>query len=334
MLRIGPLELDAPVVQAALAGYSDLPMRLIARRLGAPYALHEVVLDRLVTQPGRRQRHVLCVDPADRPLGGQLMGAVPGEFAAAAARMAAAGFDVIDLNFACPVRKVLGRCRGGHLLSDPPTAIAILRAVRAAVPPERPVTLKMRRGMDDSAVSERNFYKIFDAALEAGLAAVTVHPRTVRQRYIGPSDWTFLARVKRHAGDRIVLGSGDLFTAADVARMFALTGVDGVTLARGCIGNPWLFREARAVLAGRKPPTPPTMVEQGEVIRAHYELAEAHYGPRRAPRIMRKFGIRYGERHPSGRAVRDAFIRSRSREDFLAVLEQWYGGAPALGREL
>src|SRR5690606_14931258 len=137
------------VVQAALSGYSDGPMRRIARRFGCPYTIHEVVLDKLVLQPGRFQRKLLSLHPDDHPVGGQLMGSEPEAFGEAAALMAAAGFDVIDINFGCPVRKVLGRCRGGYLLSDAATAIDIIRRVRDATPAGTPVTVKMRRGIDD-----------------------------------------------------------------------------------------------------------------------------------------------------------------------------------------
>src|SRR5262245_29199647 len=278
MLRIGRFQFDFPVVQAALSGYSDGPMRLIARRHGAPYALHELVLDKLILTPGKLQRKILDISSADHPVGGQLMGAEPGQFAQAAALMADSGFDVVDINFGCPVRKVLGRCRGGYLLSDPPTAIEIIRQVRAAVPPATPVTVKMRRGMDDSAESEQNFFRIFDAAWELGVAAITVHGRTVEQKYVGPSRWSFLTEVKRIAGDRTILGSGDLFTAEDIVRMFEETGVDGVTVARGCIGNPWIFDEAQALLESRPLPEPPSVAEQGRVIREHFELSLGHHG--------------------------------------------------------
>ena len=324
MLRIGSIRLSFPVVQAALSGYSDAAMRLIARRHGAPNALHEVVLDRLVIEPGRKRRRMFSLCDEDHPVGGQLMGAEPERFAVAAEIMAASGFDVIDINFGCPVRKVLGRCRGGFLLSEPQTALEIVRSVRGAVPPHVPVTLKMRRGLDDSAESERAFFRILDAGLEAGLAAVTVHGRTVQQRYVGPSNWRFLERVKRHAGDATILGSGDLFTAEDIVRMLNETGVDGVTVARGCIGNPWIFREARALLEGRERPGPPSVAQQGRTIREHFELCMALHGEALAGRLMRKFGIKYCERHPFAAQVRDAFIRARSTDEWQRVLEEWY----------
>lgn len=324
MLRIGKFQFDFPVVQAALSGYSDAPMRRLARRFGAPYTLHEVVLDKLVVQPGKLQREILDLHPEDHPVAGQLMGSGPDQFAEAAVMMARAGFDVIDINFGCPVNKVLGRCRGGYLLSDPPTAIEILKAVRGAVPKETPVSVKMRRGMDDAPQSERDFFRIFDTAMELGLDAVTLHGRTVRQKYVGPSRWEFLTRVKKYAGSRTIIGSGDLFTAEDVIRMMEETGVDGVTVARGCIGNPWIFREARELLAGRPLPEPPSVIEQGAVIAEHFGYAVEQYGEFVAAKTMRKFGIKYSELHPMGTPVRDAFVRAGGAAEFHAALDRWY----------
>lgn len=324
MLAIGGLQLDVPVVQAALSGYSDLPMRRVARRHGAAYTLNEVVLDQLVLTRGKKQRAITRVAVDDHPVGGQLMGAEPEAFARAADALVEAGYDCIDINFGCPVRKVLGRCRGGFLLSRPDDALTIVRAVCEAVAGRRPVTVKMRRGMDDSPASERAFFTILDAAFGLGVAAATVHGRTVKQRYQGHSDWSFLARVKAHVGDRVVLGSGDLFTAEDCVRMLDATGVNGVAVARGCIGNPWIFSEARALLAGRPLPPPPTVAQQGETIAQHFAWSVETHGEARAGRIMRKFGIKYSELHPFAGEVRAAFIAVKTTADWQAALARWY----------
>lgn len=323
-LSIGPLRIGFPVVQAALSGYSDLAMRVIARRLGADYTLCEVMLDKLVLQGGKKSRRFLAVSDEEHPVGGQLMGSNPDDFGPAAVELVEAGYDVIDINFGCPVKKVLGRCRGGFLLSQPQTALEIVSRVREMVPPAIPVTVKMRRGMDDSAGSREQFFEIFAGAFARGVAAITVHGRTVQQRYIGPSRWEFLREVKQAAGSRTVLGSGDLFTAEACLAMIRQTGVDGVTAARGAIGNPWIFAQARALAAGLPPLEPPTVYEQREVIREHYRLAEQVYGPQLCGRQMRKFGIKYSKLHPNSQAVRDAFVAVHRPGEWNTALDRWY----------
>ncbi len=325
-MLLGSIELDVPFVQAALSGYSDLPMRRMARLFGAPYTLNEVVLDKIVVTRGRKQKEILSVADDDHPVGGQLMGADPEVFGPAAEMMAEAGYDVIDINFGCPVRKVLGRCRGGFHLSQPEVALDIVKRVYDAVGSYRPVTLKMRRGMDDSPESEARFFRILDGAFDLGVSAVTVHGRTVTQRYVGPSRWEFLAKVKERVGDRVVLGSGDLFSADACVRMIRETGVDGVTIARGSIGNPWIFRECRALWTGKPMPDPPTVSEQGRVIAEHFRLSVEHYGTELAGRMMRKFGIKYSEHHPCAREVRDAFVGVSSPDRFDEVMARWYDG--------
>jgi tRNA-dihydrouridine synthase B len=325
-LRIGQFELDFPVVQAALSGYSDWAMRVIARRLGASYTLCEVMLDQFVNEvtKGRRAQRYLKTSDEEHPVAGQLMGANPEEFGPAARQLVAAGFDVVDINFGCPVKKVLGRHRGGFLLGQVDTALEIVSRVREALPPSVPVTVKMRRGLDDSPESRDKFYEIFDGAYDRGVAAITVHGRTVQQRYIGPSRWEFLREVKRHAGNRVVLGSGDLFTPQACLDMIRETGVDGVTAARGAICNPWIFSQARALAAGQPLPDPPTVHEQRDVIAEHYRLSEELYGPEHCGRQMRKFGIKYSQLHPQGKAVRDAFVKVAKPGEWITVLNTWY----------
>ncbi len=325
-LTIGDITLDSPVVQAALAGYSDRAMRVLARRHGASYALGEVLLDQFVAtaKSGSKTPARLAIAAEEHPVGGQLMGANPDDFAPAARRLVAEGYDVVDINFGCPVKKVLGRCRGGYLLSQPAIALEIVGRVRDAVPPHVPVTLKMRRGLDDLPASRDNFFTIFDGAFARGAAAVTVHGRSVQQRYVGPSDWGFLAEVKRHAGDRTVIGSGDLFSAADCIAMLGQTGVDGVSVARGAIGNPWIFGQARALLEGRPLPPPPTIHEQRDVLREHWALAEELHGEHAAGRSMRKFAIKYARCHPHHLTVRDAFVAVKDAADWAHVLDRHY----------
>ncbi|MBI2899055.1 MAG: tRNA-dihydrouridine synthase [Planctomycetes bacterium] len=325
MLCIGDRTFGLRAVQAALSGYSDRPMRLIARRHGgAELAMNEVVLDKIVLQKGKLRKEILSLGADDHPTGGQLMGSRPDQFAAAANDLVEAGYDLIDINFGCPVRKVLGRCRGGYLLTEPENALAIVRAVIGAVAARRPVMLKMRRGYDDTAASGRSFLAILDGAVALGISAVTVHGRTVAQRYVGPANWAAIARVKRRVGTLPVLGSGDLFSAGAVRRMIEETGVDGVTLARGAIGNPFIFRDCRAVLDGRSLPPPPTIAEQRRAIEDHFALASEVYGPEKAGIVMRKFWIRYSDLHPCASEVRRDFIEARTHEERMEALRRWY----------
>ncbi|MEZ6096611.1 MAG: tRNA-dihydrouridine synthase [Pirellulaceae bacterium] len=325
-LKIGQVEIGFPVVQAALSGYSDWPMRVLAKRHGADYTLCEVMLDQFLVQMKDRKRtsHFLHISDEEHPVGGQLMGAEPEQFAAGAVKLVEAGFDIIDINFGCPVKKVLGRCRGGYHLSQPEIALDIVRKTRDAVPSEIPVTVKMRRGIDDTSESRDRFFKILDGAFAIGVDAITVHGRTVEQRYVGPSRWEFLKEVKQHVGTRIILGSGDLFTATDCLEMMRQTGIDGVTAARGAIGNPWIFQQARVLAETGAILPPPSLQEQADVIREHYSLAETLYGTERVGPIMRKFGIKYAASHPDFEAVRAAFSKVHSRNEWESVLAQFY----------
>jgi tRNA-dihydrouridine synthase B len=335
-LRLGSVEIGFPVVQAALSGYSDGPMRRVARRLGAPYTLAEVMLERFVREhrDRARTRHRLRLADEEHPVGGQLMGSEPADFGPAAARLVAAGFDVIDINFGCPVKSAVGGCRGGFHLGQPAVALEIVERVRAAVPPAIPVTLKMRRGLDDSDESRTRFFEILDGAFARGVAAITVHGRTVAQKYVGPSNWDFLRDVKRRAGARTILGSGDLFTAQACLDMLAHTGVDGVSVARGAIGNPWIFGQVRALAAGLPLPVP-DLAEQRRVLELHCALCLEDLagvpGDASAAVLatMRMFAIKFAALHPEHEAVREAFATSRTLPAWRAMLERWYGPAGA-----
>ena len=324
-LSIGAVAIGFPVVQAALSGYSDGPMRIVAKRLGASYTLAEVMIDRFVLDlksRHRTRRHLLVTDE-EHPVGGQLMGSEPADFGPAAQKLVVAGFDVIDINFGCPVKSAAGACRGGFHLSQPEVALEIVSRTRAVVPSHIPVTLKMRRGVDDSTQSRDRFFQILDGAFERGVSAITVHGRTVKQKYIGPSNWDFLREVKQHAGSKTILGSGDLFTAQACIDMFQKTGVDGVSVARGAIGNPWIFSQAKALASGLPMPEP-DLIEQRRVMELQFELCVQVSDVPQALTTMRMFGMKFAQLHPQYANVRNAFAASKSIQDWNGVLDQWY----------
>ncbi len=244
------------------------------------------------------------------------------------------GFEVIDVNLACPVKKIERKARGGHWLAEPEGAIRILEAVREAVPASIPCTVKLRRSFDDTPEMAANFDRIFDAAYRIGYAWTTVHARTVLQKYVGPSRWTVLRDIVRRHPDRLIFGSGDVWDASDIFRMIGYTGVCGVSVARGCIGNPWIFHQARRMMRGEAP-SPPTLAEQREVLDQHFRLLLHVWHRSRdaqsiASRLIRKFGIRFAQHHPDHERVRVRMIRVESLDDWQRVLEDHYPpGEPA-----
>jgi len=324
-MRIGNIQLSSPFCQAGLAGYSDRAMRVVARRRGCAYAVTEALLDVILLNGGQGLKKSIDVNDEDHPVAGQLIGSEPEQMARAAVILADAGYDVIDLNFACPVKKIKNKARGGHMLADVPRAVGILRAVRDALPAGKPLTVSLRRAFDDSAEAADRFEEIMQAACEAECAAVRVHGRTVQQNYQGRSDSDALAEIKRRYPNVTIFGSGDVFTAQDAVRLLRETGVEMVWIARGAIGNPWIFQHAQTLL--RDPAAviaPPSIAEQREALREHFALAMEIHGEELAGRRMRKMGIKYSRFHPQREVVKKAFISVRSLRDWSGVLERWY----------
>ena len=326
--RVGPFTLPLPVMQAGLAGYSDMAMRVVARRRGCPYAVTEALLDQVLLRGGRGLEKGAILCDVDHPVAGQLMGSDAGELARASRLLIEMGFDVIDLNFACPVRKVMGRCRGGYLLSDPETAIGIMRRVREAIG-DRPLSVKLRRALNETTQAAEWFEQVFEEACALQFAAIAVHGRTVEQKYTGIANRAFIRRIAERIKARgpsrpTLFGSGDVYCAADALRMYEETGVDGVWIARGAIGNPWIFDEFAALLRGEELPPPPTVHEQREALLEHFSLAVEVYGEETASRQMRKIAIKYAKLHPDGPAVWREFIAVKNQQEWNDVLQRHY----------
>lgn len=361
---------DAPFYQAGLAGYSDAAMRIIARRHGCPICVTEALLDRTLLAGGKGFAKADLGDihdnvpggEEDHPLIGQIMGSEPTEMAAAAIKMIEQGtrsnkeyrgmvgrelddqdqlltdgkdsFSGIDINLACPVKKIAKKSRGGHWLREPEGAIAILKAVREVLPDHIPLSVKMRRSFDDTDEMKANFLYLFDAAYDLGCSWVTVHGRTVEQKYVGPSRWDPLRALVERNPDRMIFGSGDIWDVNQIFRMIGYTGLTGVSVARGCIGNPWIFRQARSILAGNDPQAP-TIAEQRAVLEEHFTLLLAVNENTRDPeyltaRNMRKFGIRFAAHHPNALEVKKEFIHAKCLDDWRSALERWYESGESL----
>jgi tRNA-dihydrouridine synthase len=272
---------------------------------------------------GEGLRKSIDINDEDHPVAGQIIGSEPDTMARAARLLHGAGYDVVDLNFACPVKKV-GSARGGHMLMDLSRGVSILRAVREALPASAVTTVSLRRAFDDSAESAECFEQTVEAVWALGYAAIRVHGRTVAQKYMGRSRPDFLRDLKARWPDRTILGSGDVFTAEDAVRMLRETGVDIVWIARGAIGNPWIFADAARLLRGEAI-APPTVHAQRDALAEHLAITREIHGDGMAFRRARKMGIKSSRFHPRAQAVKDAFIRADTLKEWTAVLEKHFG---------
>ncbi len=318
--RIGTIEVPLPVVLAPLAGYSDLPYRIICRRLGVKYCTTEMMLDKMVLIAGRLQNRMMAMTEEDHPVAGQLIGNMPDEMVQAAEVLCRKGFDAVDINFACPVRKALSRKRGGYMMTQAQQCGEIVRAVVRAC--DRPVTLKVRQKFKKAHDTEA-FFAIADEAFAAGIASLCVHARSVEIKYAGRADWDFLAAVKQRYADKTIMGSGDILRPQAALDMLGQTGVDAVAVARGGLGNPWFFRQVQDLAAGREMYRP-TIAEQRDVIERHFAHAVELYGPLKGPKIMRKFGIKYARMHPTPSKLRVAFVAVKKSQQWQEVLNKYY----------
>jgi nifR3 family TIM-barrel protein len=299
--------------------HSNYPFRLLMKQHGASFVCTERIDAADVARRERRALRLLYTTPAERPRAGQISGADPSVMAEAARVVEEQGFDVVDLNFECPIRRLLQRGEGGALLGEPERIGLIAAAVVRAV--SIPVTLKIRSGPD--AVTE-TAEEVARRAEAAGAAAVDVHARSVAQAYVGGPDWNVVARVKRAVGIP-VLGSGGVRGPDDAIRFLSHTGADGVAIGRGCLGNPWIFGQARALWLGLPPPRPPTRPERG---RALVQLVEGEfhlYGPQLAGRRLARTSCYFAKGFPDFDAFRTAVHRVRDLQGFRRLVKEFYG---------
>lgn len=281
-MKIGPVRIAHPVLLAPMEEHTNHPFRLLMKRFGASLVCGERVDACDVARRDRRALRLLYNTPEEGPRAGQISGADPAVMAQAARVVEEQGFSLVDLNFECPIRRLLQRGEGGALLADPPAVARIVAAVVRAV--TIPVTLKIRSGPD---AAHETAVEVARQAEEAGAAAIDVHARSVAQSYVGGPDWSVVARVKQAV--RVpVLGSGGVREPGDVVRFLQATGADGVAIGRGCLGNPWIFQQAQTLVQGNVRMRPPTPAERGRVllqlVEGEFRLYGAQLARRRLPR--------------------------------------------------
>jgi nifR3 family TIM-barrel protein len=297
-----------------MAGCTDLAFRLIAREHGLELAFTEMISSEALVREHKKTSGLLLRTPQDHPTACQLVGHSPASMGKAAAIIEELGFEVVDINCGCPVRKITGQEAGAALLKDPGKAEEIFRSVKSHVKAV-PVSAKMRIGYNDASGKEA--VHLAKLAADSGFSFITVHGRTRAQGYAGRADWKAIAKVKK-AVPIPVFGNGDIFAPQDALKMLEETGCDGVAIGRGALGNPWLYSQIKELLAGKKVHTP--SLEDRKNVAVQHILLEAKFdGPKTGLLKSRHVGPWYFKGCPGASQLREQIHRSRSCEE---VIEQ------------
>lgn len=297
-LKIGDTTLESPFLLAPLAGITDAPMRRICSMQGAALVYSEMISAKGLRYKDKNTERLLYMYEDEGPVALQLFGSEPEIMRFAAAKLEERKNVILDVNMGCPVPKVVKNGEGSALLQNPELAGRIIEAMVKET--GKPVTAKIRMGWDEHSVNAVEVAKILK---QAGASAVAVHGRTREQYYTGKADWDIIREVKR-AVDIPVIGNGDIFSGRDAIDMIEKTGCDFVMIARGALGNPWIFAEAKALWEGKEPPKAPDANEKREMLEKHFcDLLELK-GEYAAVREMRKHTGWYLKGMPGAAAMR------------------------------
>ena len=315
-LQIGNVTLENNLILAPMAGVTDLPFRLLCKEQGAGLLCMEMVSAKAVLYNNKNTRELLQIDPAERPAAVQLFGSEPDIMAEIAARLEEGPYDYIDVNMGCPVPKIVNNGEGSALMKNPERAKEVLTAMVKAV--KKPVTVKIRKGFNDLSVNAVEFAKMAESC---GVAAVAVHGRTREQYYSGKADWDIIRQVKEAV--RIpVIGNGDIFTPEDAGRMLKETGCDGIMVARGAKGNPWLFGRINHYLDTGEVLPGPSMAEIKAMILRHGRMLVQFKGEGVAMREMRGHMAWYTKGMPHSATLRNEINQVETLEGFVELLDR------------
>jgi tRNA-dihydrouridine synthase B len=319
MLKIGSLNLKSSLILAPMAGVSDLPFRMLNRKFGCELAFVEMLNVRSVGYRSKKTQQMLSTNGRDRPLGVQILGCEPTFIMKALDVLRSYRFDILDFNAACPVRKVIRRGEGAGLLKEPKKLAKLVELVTKES--EWPVTVKIRSGWDKALVNAREVALLCE---DAGVQGVFIHGRTRDQGYSGAVDYEAIREAKKAVRVPVV-ASGDILSAALSKKMFDETGCDGLLIARGALGNPWLFREINELLKSDEAVDKPGLNEIITTMAEHLGMCVDFYGERNGVVIFRKFFSWYTKGFRRIRPLRELSSRAKNREEMIKIIQGVHG---------